>query len=1015
MHKFNQPVVSEHELQCAGNCIPVGSDDWMGWLASNKAFCYNDRNGHFTARCETRRGKPYWYAYRRQNGKLAKVYLGKSEELTPDRLKEANMVLSGAKPELPHSPPATPAFPGVEHRFDTSLLFVAKTNGPMPPPHLVSRPRLTNQIKTPVTLVYAPSGFGKSTLLNEWKQNCNFPVAWLSLDEEDKQPLRFWKSVVLSLQTVVPGFGSKALIYLNGPSMYQLSESVTLLLNELAQATTTLPALGLVIDDVHHINNSEILDTLQAAIDHLPPRIRLIFAGRTRLPLAYGHLRSQGLITELEAKDLRFTQDEAAHYIKQYTQSAPLSNEDIAELAKHTEGWAAGLTLSVLAMSRQEDQRRFIDTFSGAHIYMRDYFMETVLQRTSPEVQYFLLRTAILKHLTGSLCDALTGWHNGEEILEQIWQKNLFVEKLEQQGWYRYHDLFAEMLSSQLQARYPQEVAQLHRRAAQWYREHYALGEAVNHLLAIEAWEEASGLIEEVALRELEQNGEDSRLLRWLENLPESVVQKHKTLLSLYLSLASSALSRKQIERFVSAIDINLSHSPAALLSNAEQEVLEEIQQIRQAWAQGENHRPTLTNRSPDDDRWALYQDFQDLYFTHPSYSLEMAQGLPILLDRARKTHNLFMILMAGGAFTHSLYLEGQIRYAERIAWQVLHDATNIHGSLPEPASICLATLGLVHLTRNEIALAQKYLDQAGEVDPNPTSTNMPILLAILRSKIQVLLGNFDAASKLLLMARELQNRHPANSWTEQDLLAYTARVALRKGDLSVAQDLLDSSVHLPAHPLSQLVQAEIFYDMKKPEAAETILKRLLAENPHGRHYEPLFDARILLAQALFQQRQYHQACQTIVEFIRYAAAERIMLPFLERSAEISVLLELVLATETLSRDARDFIDDLLAKLPPANEKTRMNELMLTALSTAASISPRQQEILQLISEGYSFREVAVKLYIAESTVKTHLSNIYQKLGVRSRTQAINRAKELDLIHVLPTRLSWIAVSPGKR
>ena len=984
----------------------------MGWLAENKTFCYSDHKGHFTAQCETRRGKRYWYAYRRQSGRLAKVYLGKSEELTPDRLKEACLMLSGAKPELPPSHPATPVFPGVVNRFDTNLLSISKINGPVPSPHLVPRPHLTNKIKTPVTLVYAPSGFGKSTLLNEWKQNCNFPVAWLSLDEQDNRPLRFWNSVVLSLQTIVPGFGGKALIYLNAPSMYRLSEAVTLLLNELAQATAALPALGLVIDDVHHINNSEILDTLQASIDHLPSGIRLILAGRTRLPLAYGHLRSQGLITELEAKDLRFTQDEAVHYIKQYTQNAPLSTEDIAKLAKHTEGWAAGLTLSVLAMSRQEDQRRFIDTFSGAHIYMRDYFLETVLQRTSPQVQYFLLRTAILKHLTGSLCDALTGWHNGEEILAQIWQNNLFVEKLEQQGWYRYHDLFAEMLSSQLQTRYPQEVARLHRRAAQWYREHYALGEAVNHLLAIEAWEEASGLIEEVALRELEQNGEDSRLLRWLENLPESVVQRHKTLLSLYLSLASSALSRKQIERFIGTIEINLSHSPAAQLSNAEREVLEEIQQLRQAWVQGGNHLPIFTNRSPDDDRWSLYQDFQNLYFTYPSFSVEMAQGLPILLERARKTHNLFMILMAGGAFTHSLYLEGQIRYAERIARQVLHDATNMRGSLPEPASISLATLSLVHLTRNEIDLAQKYLDQAGEVDPNPTSTNMPILLAILRSKIQVLSGNFDAASNSLLMAREFQNRHPANSWTEQDLLAYTARVALRKGELSVAQDLLDGSVQSPAHPLSQLVQAEIYCGMKKPEAAETILKRLLAENPHGRHYEPLFDARILLSQALFQQRQFHQAVQTIAEFARKAAVERILLPFLERGADISVLLELVLATETLSGEGRAFIHDILEMLPATNEKMRMDELMMTALSTAASISPRQQEILQLISEGYSFREVAVKLCITESTVKTHLSNIYQKLGARSRTQAINRAKELDLIHVSPARLSWFHVAP---
>ena len=1002
MPKSSPPSVNDDTLRDAGKLIPVGSDGWTDWLYGSKKFHFSDCNGHFMAQCEIRRGNPYWYAYRRQNGKLAKVYLGKSEELTTARLKEACLTLSGIRPDSFSSLTATPILPAAVNRFDTNILSITKINGPVPPPHLILRPRLTNKINTPVTLVYAPSGFGKSTLLNEWKQSFNFPVAWLSLDEQDNQPVRFWNSVVLSIQTVIPGFGSKTLLFLNGPSSYHLSETVTLLLNELNQSTAAMPALGLVIDDVHHINNSEILGTMQLCIDHLPPRLHLIFAGRSRLPLAYGHLRSQGLITELEANDLRFTQDEAANYIRQYTQNAPLAAEDIARLTKHTEGWAAGLTLSVLAMSRQEDQRRFIDTFSGAHIYMREYFLETVLQRTSPDIQYFLLRTAILKHLTGSLCDALTGWQNGEEMLAQLWQNNLFIEKLEQQGWYRYHDLFAEMLSSQLQTSYPEEVAQLHRRAAQWYRDHFALGDSVNHLLAIQAWEEASALIEEMALRELEQNGEDSRLLRWLENLPESVVQKHKTLLFVYLSLASSALSRNKIERFITNIETNLNHYPAAQLSIAEREVLEEIQLLRQAWEQGKTHISIHMNGSQDDDRWALYRDFQNLYFAYSSYSSEMAQGLPILLDRARKTRNLFMIVMAGGALSHSAYLEGQLRYAERISLQVLEDAKCMRGTLPEPASISLVTLGLVHLTRNEIDLAQGYLIQAGDVDPNPTSSNMPILLVITRSKIMILLGKYDEALSLLQLGRELQIRHPANTWTDQDLVAYTARVFVRKGDWLAAQDILDRHVQSATHPLSEFIQAEIHCGLKQPEAAEVLLQRLLAENLHGLHYEPLFDARILLSLALFQQHKYHQACQTLVEFIRKAAPERILLPFLERGPDFTMLLELVLATEILSRDGKAFIRELLSILPPSSGTAEMNALSMVALSTAASISPRQQEILSLTSAGLSVREMANQLCIAESTVKTHLSNIYQKLGAQSRTQAINRAMELELIKGSP-------------
>ncbi|HEY9077079.1 MAG TPA: LuxR C-terminal-related transcriptional regulator [Anaerolineaceae bacterium] len=999
MQKSDHPVVSNGLLTYSGNCIPIDSDDWKRWLIDNNKFYYEDQNGHYMAQCEFRRGKPYWYAYRRQNRKLSKVYLGKSDELTHSRLKEAALQLSGTRTEDKISQLRPKNVSDQAYRISPTVLPEVKINGPVPSPHLILRPRLTNQITRPVTVIYAPSGFGKSTLINEWRQECGFPVGWLSLDEQDNHPIRFWNAVILSLRTIAPDFGGKTLIYLNGSSTYHLSETITGLLNELAQTAANLPGLGLVIDDVHYITNSEILDTLQLTIDRLPPKVQIIFAGRSRLPLAFGHLRSKCLITELESNDLRFTQEEADHYIKQFNLQLNLAAEDITRLAKHTEGWAAGLTLSVLAMNRQENPRKFLETFSGAHIYMREYFLETVLQRVPSDIQYFLIRTAILKHLNGSLCDAITGWDNGEQILTYLWQNNIFIEKLEQQGWYRYHDLFSEMLFSQLLATAPEEIGKLHRRAAQWYRDHYALADAVNHLLAIQAWEEASALIEEMALRELEQNGEDSRLLRWLETLPESVVQKHKTLLFVYLSLACSALSRNRIEQFISNIEANLIHVPYSSLSPAEVDVLEEIRQFWRVWKRGKEMLPSPVTITQAEDRWAIYRDFQNLYFAYDSYSSEMAQNLPVLLDKARKTRNLFMIVMSGGAYSHSLYLEGQLRHAERVARQVLDDAKNLRGTLPEPASISLVTLALVHLMRYDIDLSMKYLDQAGEVDPNPTSTNMSILLAISRAKIFSLKDNFDEAFNSLLIAQELQLRHPSRTWTEQDLIAYQARILMRKGDWFGAQDTLDRTIQSAKHPLSQLIQAEILITTKQYAGAEEILQQLLSIYVHGIHYEPLFDARIMLAISQFLQRKIHQACQTIVDFIRKAAQEKIILPFIEAGPQIVPLLQVVLATENLNREAKGFLKQIIAMLPGYDVTSAMDELTLLELKTAASISPRQQEILRLTSEGLSVKEMAEKLCISDSTVKTHLTNIYQNLNARSRTQAINRARDLGLIN----------------
>ena len=573
-------IVKDNFLYAGGHPIPLGSAAWFEWLASSKKFSFKSLRGNFIAQCEKRRNKAYWYAYRRA-GKLSKVYLGKTEELTPERLEQACISLTsqGLLEQFTDQAVGNESVT-TESRIDSSLLPLTKVNVPILPRQLIARPRLTHRINTPLTLIHAPSGFGKSTLLNDWKQTIGHPIAWLSLDDNDNHLIRFWHSVTMALQTVDPDFGKELLAYLSTASPVQPAEVVLRLTNEIVHHQAAFPHLGLVLDDCHRITRAEIYDSIQAWLEHFPPNMQLIILGHTNPPISLGHLRAKGWVTELEATDLRFTLEEGVDYLRQFQPEVSLAYDDLAKLVRHTEGWAAGLTLTALAMGRQENQRHFVDTFSGAHIYMREYFLETVLQRSSPDVQDFLLKTSILKHLTGGLCDTVTGQTGGEEILLRLWQENLFIIRLDEKGWFRYHDLFSEMLLSQLQARFPDEVSELHRRAAQWYREQYAPADAVYHLLATEAWEEAAFLMEEMALRELEQYGEDSRLLRWLQELPATVVQKHKTLLFVYLRLAQVALPRKKIERFISHIESNLSTKPVSQQTEDERDVLVEIQQI---------------------------------------------------------------------------------------------------------------------------------------------------------------------------------------------------------------------------------------------------------------------------------------------------------------------------------------------------------------------------------------------------------------------------------------------------
>lgn len=999
MSNSAKPIVKENTLLVDATSIPVGSDLWYEWLATAKKFSFKSPKGCFAAQCEVRRNRSYWYAYKRKNSKLLKAYLGKAEELTLERLIQVGVSLAS---QQPFETVVSASIPNDIHllksRIDSSFLPITKVTVPVLPRQLVSRTRLNEKINTPFTLVHAPSGFGKSTLLNDWKQTCGYPVAWLTLDEHDNSPARFLNSLVTALQTIDSSFGSNLLKYINSVSSIQPAEVSHHLTKEIVTLQSTIPQLGLILDNFHRLNHVFIYDALQFWLEHFPTNLQLIISGHTRPPLSLGHLRAQGWVTELDVNDLRFTTAEGVKYLQQYVQESSLAYDDLEKLVKRTEGWAAGLTLTALALVKQEDQRQFIDTFSGAHIYIREYFMETVLQRSSPEVQSFLLQTAILKNLTGSLCNAVTGRSDAGEILQHLWQENLFIVRLEKQGWYRYHELFVEMLYSQLSARQPNIVSQLHQRAARWYREQDAPADAIFHLLAIEAWEEAATLIEEMALRELEQFGEDSRLLRWLQDLPENVVQKHKYLLLVYMRLATIALSQEKVEKFINYIERNISSKPDTLRTQDERDVLAEIQEIKNIWAQGSVFTPPARAGSNYDSRWDL---LNRLYILKPTYSLcQDSPEEPIfdLLNKAQSQNNLFVLLMTGATLARRLLNAGQLRRAEKICKQILARALAQRGLLPETASIALGILSHLHYERNEIELAQKYLAQLRDIDPSPTSTNMPIQYALLHSRLQMALGQKDEALATVQAARNLNARRPSGEWTNEDLLAYEVRVHLHSGHPDIAEALLLESSAGTNHHLLQQMQAELFLQRGQFSEAEEILWNVIDKFPTLIMIEPIQEVRILLSLALFWQNKVNQSVQVMIGAIRLAAPEKFIRPFLDWGKECTPILLLVAEAQSLNSEAKEFLHKLLKKLAVTKEQSRPPKYDMKKLSASASISIREQEILSLLSEGYSNREMSKKLSISESTVKTHLGNIYTKLKVNSRILAVTRAKQLKIV-----------------
>src|SRR5438270_5426411 len=400
-------------------------------------------------------------------------------------------------------------------------------------PNVVSRSRLIERLNEglhrKLTLIAAPAGFGKTTLVSAWVAGCDRQVAWLSLDEGDNDPTRFLTYLVAALQTIAPTIGEGVSGVLQSPQPPPTASILTALLNEI----TTIPDhFVLVLDDYHVLDAKPVDHALTFLLEHLPPQMHLVIATREDPPLPLARLRAGGYLTEVRAVDLRFTPSEAAAFLNQ-VMGLPLSAEDIALLSRRTEGWIAGLQLAAISMQGQKDTTSFIKSFTGSHHFVLDYLVEEVLQQQPESIQTFLLRTSILDRLCGSLCDAvlLNPSVSGQATLESIEHANLFLVPLDnERRWYRYHQLFADLLRQRLHQRSASstgdevgDVAELHRRASQWYEDNGLEIEAFHHAVAANDVERAERLIEGEGMP-LQFRGAVTAILNWLESLPTTVL-----------------------------------------------------------------------------------------------------------------------------------------------------------------------------------------------------------------------------------------------------------------------------------------------------------------------------------------------------------------------------------------------------------------------------------------------------------------------------------------------------------
>lgn len=533
-HVQHNVLESYHSANHTVTQIPLGSLEWYLWLTHNTVFYFVTTNGTFTARKEHRSGSWYWYAYRRVHGKLHKQYLGRSEELTGTRLTTAASVFSTLTVQKTSPPRSTQRKPvAFSADLHTTLL---KTKLSVPPPrrgviprfHLAAQLEAVLEVK--LMLVAAPAGSGKTTLVSDWCTRTKRPTAWVSLDEGDNDPTRFWMHIIEALRLILHNVGETPLLLLQSSLQPSIDAVVTALLNEVVGFSFNFV---LVLDDYHLLHSPIVHQTVTFFLHHLPPQMHLIITSRIEPPLPLHRLRANGSLIELHETDLRFTFDEATSFLNGIMNLC-LVQEDVTALHALTEGWITGLHLAALSLQGQNTLPHIASAFGGSHRYVVDYLSNEVLQQQSPEVQSFLLQTSLLDRLCASSCNTLMEQSSSQALLEYLERTHLFLVPLDaERHWYRYHHLFATFLRDQLSRNAPDQITSLHRRASTWYEEHGYLIEAVPHALATQDHVYAMHLIEQAA-NQLWMRSELLTLLGWLDSLPQDIVHTQPKLCLFY-------------------------------------------------------------------------------------------------------------------------------------------------------------------------------------------------------------------------------------------------------------------------------------------------------------------------------------------------------------------------------------------------------------------------------------------------------------------------------------------------
>ncbi len=894
----------------------------------------------------------------------------------------------------------------------TTKLFVPQT-----PPELVPRPhlaeRLSEGLARKLTLVSAPAGFGKSTLVTGWLAETGHTPAWLSLDQGDNDPARFWTYLIAAVQTVGHEVGDEARHIINSPQLRSAEPAVISLINDISQ----LPhPLILVLDDYHVIEAGRIHDRLSYLLDNQPPNLHLVLITRVDPPLSLARLRAHGQLIEIRAADLQFSSDEATVLFND-VMDLHLKPEQVAALNLHTEGWIVGLQLAALSLRGHPSYETFIERFTGSHQFVLDYLTEEVLRALPDALRQFLLRTSILERFCGALCRAVTGNPASLLVLDEIRKANLFVIPLGRitsadtgGHWFRYHHLFAEVLRALLERDHPDEIKALHQRAAVWFENEGYAGEAVDHTLHSGDMERAKELILKHWLP-IFHRGEVATVLRWLDGLPEEMEVEDPSVSlarcwALFLSGQSAAIAspleraNDAYERLVS--EGTLSGTPQSLVASQLAIMRSVLVRGRGEHAESIAHAEQAVRLVPLDmlevagAAWNLLGaaragagDYDGAIEAHER-GIELAYGAGSLAGAYACTYGRAMYMM----------YQGRLKEAgETCRSTIARAAREGHGEFPATGWLHIA-MARVELERYCLEEAEAYLNDGLRIARPGGFGELLRAGRYLRAHLAAARGDRDGAVEILQDTERIVSAMD-DPYLSGELAREWTAVCLNTGDFDGARTKLASLEEMCAAThhanlyfgrdwmTARLLCAEGRFEKALVELEEAI-RRARASNSTG----GLIRLLALQSVPLDAGGRRESAHSALREAVELGAPEGYIRRWLDAGPSIGPLLRDLRAKGNIPQTSHPYLETLLETCRSAFGDVPLRP----AGDMLDPLTERELEVLRLICEGYSNQDIASELVVTIHTVKTHASNIYGKLGVRSRTRAVARARDLGLV-----------------